>query len=95
MTPDDLMGAYVAARCARVPVEQMGRTERGGRHLLLSAANSPGGTHDVGEAIVSALRAGEVAVAVALADRFLPEVEPGVPGGGNGNFASSGEYVVP
>lgn len=95
LTTRDLMNAYVEARSARIPIRDMGKTERGGRFLLLSARGTSDGEPDLDDAIIQALFEGETDVAVALADQFLPgpcvEPDPRYRERCNGNFARSGE----
>lgn len=93
MSPADLMSAYVEARHSRIPILEMGCVERGGRFLLLSARGTPDGEPELGDAIVRALMEGETDVALDLAHRFLPDVEPRERGC-NGCFEASGEISV-
>lgn len=91
LTQSDLMKAYIEARTAKVPRLEQGNVERSGYFLLTSA----GATGDpcLKRAISRALRAGEVCVALELADRFIPERKVQIQGRGNGNFKASGEIV--
>ena len=97
MSTTDLMNAYVEARHARVPILEMGTTEREGRFLLLSARGTPDGEPELEDAIVQALMEGEVDVAVALASRFIPEsmveADPRYRSRCNGIFSLCGEIA--
>lgn len=97
MTPGEMAFAYAEARRSRVPVVEMGRVERAGYYLTLSAGATKDGALSFRGAIERALMAGEVGVAVELADRFIPEVEveadPRYRARGNGNFEASGDLA--
>ena len=97
MTPGEMAFAYAEARRSQIPIVEMGRVERAGYYLMLSAGATKDGALDFRGAIERALMANEIDVAVELADRFMPEVEvepdPRYRMRGNGNFGASGEIA--
>lgn len=95
MTHEDYMISYVEARRSRIAREAQGPVERAGYHLLMSARGTDDGQPDVEEALVSALKSGDVGAALEIGSSLveLPEIEsdPRRRSRCNGNFAVSGE----
>lgn len=83
-TADDFAFAYIEARRARVPIDEMGTVERAGHFLLTSATRSDDGEMCPRDALGRALWSGEIEVAVAIHEGLMAsrgDVE--VPEGGN------------
>jgi hypothetical protein len=74
-TADDFASAYLEARRAKVPVDQMGTVERAGYFLLSSAGRSVNGEMCPRDALGRALWAGEIDAAMLLHEGLMASHE--------------------
>lgn len=70
-TADEFAFAYIEARRAEIPVDQMGVVERAGYYLLTSAGRSEDGEMCPQDALGRALWAGEVDAAMVLHEALM------------------------
>jgi len=85
---NQMMASYIEARRSRVPVSELGKVERSGKFLLLSAEKS--GVPDLSDAVVRSLLANDVEVAVEISDALIEFTQPVFGRRCNGNFHASG-----